>query len=147
MIKLNLRPERNVLAQFAWVTLFAFPLLAALFTRGDAHWYEPWTWNSSPKLVAVFAGIGAAQLLALLAGIRHLALGIYVVMTLVAFPIGFVLSHVIMLVIYYLVITPIALVFRVMGRDVLGRRLEPQRASYWTERSKPRDAASYFKLY
>jgi hypothetical protein len=147
MIKLNLKPERNVLEQFSWIALFAFPLLGGLFTRGGALWYDLPNWNWSHTAVSVLLGIAVVQRLALFAGIRHLTLGLYVVMTLVAFPIGFVLSHVIMLVIYYLVITPIALVFRVMGRDVLGRRLEPQRTSYWTERSKPRDAASYFKLY
>ncbi len=147
MIKINLKPDRRVLEQFAWIALFAFPLLGGFFTRGDARFFQLWLWNWSHPAVLVLAAVGAVQRLALLAGIKHLSLGLYVVMTLVAFPIGFVVSHLMMLVIYYLVITPIALVFRVMGRDVLGRRLEPQRASYWTERSKPRDAASYFKLY
>ena len=81
------------------------------------------------------------------AGLREPTRWIYCALMVVAFPIGFVISHVMMWFIYYVVITPIGLVFRVMGRDMLGRRLEPQKASYWHERSRPRDPASYFKLY
>ena len=65
----------------------------------------------------------------------------------VALPIGFVLSHVIMAIIFYLVITPIGLVFRLMGRDVLGRRMDRQRRTFWHERGPQRSPASYFKLY
>lgn len=141
MLKLDFKPPANVLRQFAFIAVVGLPLLAALvlrFTSG-LDWTHP--------AILIALGIGAAQLGLFMAGLKEPTRCIYVLLMIVAFPIGFVISHVMMLFIYYLVITPIALVFRVMGRDVLGRRLEPQRASYWTERGKPRNAASYFKLY
>jgi hypothetical protein len=149
MLKVNFDPERRILRQFAWAALIMFPLIA-----GYMRWRHelPWTW------ALVLAGIGV--LVALVELVLVEAMGafgdllekliprtVFQLLSLVAIPIGFVLSHVLMMIVYYLVLTPIALVFRLMGRDVIGRRLEPQRTSYWHERGAPRPKASYFKLY
>jgi hypothetical protein len=66
---------------------------------------------------------------------------------LVAYPIGLVVSTVLIGVIFYALITPIGLVFRVIGRDVMGKRLDKSAATYWHVRGAPRPATSYFKLY
>jgi hypothetical protein len=95
----------------------------------------------------MLAAIGVIQFVLHQLGIRALTLGLYVVLTLVAFPIGFVLSHVLIAVIYYLVITPIGLLFRLVGRDAMLRRPDPSLPSYWHARPTSRPAASYFKLY
>ena len=149
MIKLNLKPEPHVLRQFAWIAAVLLPVMAAFFTRGDARWYAIAAWNWSHPAVLVTAGVAATQLVLFLLGVRQLTWLIYAGLTLVAFPIGFVISHVLMAVIYYLVITPIGLLFRLIGRDVLGKRIDrgSGAASYWHVRGAPRDAASYFKLY
>ena len=80
-------------------------------------------------------------------GVPAVAKALFVVISLVAMPIGFVLSHVLMMIVYYLVLTPIALVMRATGRDMLGKKLEPQRETYWHVRDAERPKASYFKLY
>ena len=151
MIKLNLKPEPHVLRQFAWITAALLPLLAAFLTRGDAGWYALGTWHWSHPLVLALGGLALVQLGLFLAGFQQLTGALYALLSLVAFPIGFVVSHLLMGVIYYLVITPIGLVFRLIGRDVLGRRLDRSGgnapSSYWHERGPARDAASYFKLY
>jgi hypothetical protein len=146
MIKLNLKPPTHVLRQFAWIAAFALPVLAAFFTS-PARWYQPWAWSWATPLVGWLALAGAAQLALLLIGVRHVTLVLYVVLMVVAFPIGFVVSHTLLAAIYYLVITPIGLFFRVTGRDVIGRRIERTKATYWHERGQPRPADSYFKLY
>jgi len=147
MLKIDTNPELRVLRQFAWTAAFAFPFLPAFFTRGDARWFAVWDWHWTSTLVLVLGGIGVAQLLLMLAGVRQPTRWLFVGLMVLAFPIGFVLSHVIMGVIFYLVITPIALVFRAMGRDVLGRRMDRQRPSFWHDRGPQRPATSYFKLY
>lgn len=45
-----------------------------------------------------------------------------------------VVSHLLMGLIFYLVITPTALVLRAIGRDVLRRRFDPSTDSYWIHR-------------
>ena len=90
----------------------------------------------------VLAGIGVGQLLLFLAGIRQPTRWLFAILMLVAYPIGFVLSHVLIALIYYVVITPIALVFRAMGRDVLGKKLDPSAKTYWRDRGAPRPVIS-----
>ena len=68
----------------------------------------------------------------------------------VAMPIGFVLSLVVMRLIYYLVFTPMALWFRLRGRDAMERTLLPDADTYWTDHrdiSRPRSPSSYMRLY
>ena len=147
MIKLNFKPEERVLRQFAWIAAIAGPLLVAMMTRGEARWYAAWAWHWTSTPVLVTAGIGVAQLLLFLAGIRKPTHWLYVVLMVVVYPLGFVLSHVLIALIYYVVVTPIALVFRAMGRDILGKQLDPRAKTYWRDRGEPRPASSYFKLY
>jgi hypothetical protein len=147
MIKLDLRPERRVLGQFAWLATIAFPALAAYVTRGDARWYAFWTWHWNGSVVLWLAAIGVVQLAAFLAGVQQLTHALYVVLMLVAWPIGFVLSHVLIALVFYVVITPLALLFRLTGRDAMRRKLDRGAASYWHDRGAQRPASSYFKLY
>lgn len=148
MLKLDLKPPRHILVQFAWAAAIAFPLLAGLFTRpSGVRFHELWRWHWSHPVVLALAVLGAVQLLLTLAGLRQLTRALYVGMMVVAFPIGFVLSQVLMALIYYLVMTPIGLVFRLIGRDAIGRRPDPQRQSYWHDRGPARKPASYFRLY
>ena len=147
MIKLNLAPERRILGQFAWLAAFALPVFAALFTRADARLWQVWEWHWSSPAVLWLGAVGTAQLAAFLAGVRHLTLVLYVVLMVVAWPIGFVISHVFLAVVYYLVMTPIGLVFRLLGRDAIGRSIDRGAKSYWHDRGAPRPAESYFKLY
>lgn len=46
-------------------------------------------------------------------------------------------SPVVMGAIFFAVITPVALLMRLRGRDVLRRRLEPSERTYWIERNPP----------
>lgn len=141
MIKLQLRPEPHVLRQFAWLALVGLPAIAWLVLRMCGAF----TWTHPAMLAA--GGLAVLQLGLFMASIDVLTRAVFVAIMLVAAPIGFVISHVFLAVIYYLVITPIGLVFRLIGRDAIGRRLDPGAASYWRDRGQPRPASSYFKLY
>lgn len=82
----------------------------------------------------------------MLAWIRPASLKfVFIGMTLVAFPIGLVLSELIMLFIYITIFVPVALVFRLMGRDALHRQIDRGATSYWTLKKAPTDAESYFR--
>ncbi len=63
---------------------------------------------------------------------------LYVGLTLVAMPIGLVVSFVLLAAFYFLLLTPLALVFRLIGRDSLRRKYEPDAKSYWVAH-KPND--------
>ncbi|MCF3649581.1 SxtJ family membrane protein [Synoicihabitans lomoniglobus] len=72
---------------------------------------------------------------------------IYLGAVLVTFPIGFVLSHVILAIVYYLVITPIGILMRLLGRDPLNRKFDPNRKSYWEPKTDKRTPASYLRQH
>jgi hypothetical protein len=50
-------------------------------------------------------------------------------------------------VLYYLVFTPVAVAFRLMGRDALDRKFDPQAASYWEAHNPDRGAAGYLRQF
>ena len=48
-----------------------------------------------------------------------------------------IVSPIILGIIYFAVFTPVALVFKLRGRDVLNRKFEPSQPSYWLHRTPP----------
>jgi hypothetical protein len=134
----------------------------------------PIDWNPTPRHLRQFALAGASCLLAMavlgasrrgwspgpvcLAALAT-ALGLagvlrplwvrtpYRVSMAVTFPIGWVVSHVILAAIYYGVFTAVALVFRLIRRDALQRRLEPSAATYWQPKGRTDDLRRYFRQY
>ena len=64
-----------------------------------------------------------------------------------AFPIGWLMSQLILLMMFYIIITPVALFFRLRGRDLLSRRPTPGRVSFWRPKETPWDVQSYFRQY
>ena len=61
--------------------------------------------------------------------------------------IGFVVSHTLMILLYYGMFTPIGVVMRLTGWDAMDRKLEPNRESYWQKHEQINDVTRYFKQY
>lgn len=72
---------------------------------------------------------------------------VFLTLTLISFPIGMVVSYVLLLVVYYVVLTPIGLLLRVMGKDPMSREIDKKRESYWVERPAPAEVKRYFQQY
>ncbi len=64
-----------------------------------------------------------------------------------AFPIGWVVSHTVLAASYYLVLAPVGLVMRLLGRDPMARRLTPDSTTYWQPHQQPTDKSRYFKQF
>ena len=138
MIKLQLNPEPRILGQFAWVSLFAFPLIAWLF-HAQFGLPDAWTYG--------IAALGPVTLVTHLIGLRIVPLFVFRGLVIITFPIGFVVFPVIIGLVYYGVFTPMGVGMRLFGRDVMGMKPDKSIKSYWHERGAPRPASSYFKLY
>ena len=67
-------------------------------------------------------------------------------MTAVA-PIGHVVSFALFALIYYLVVTPIGLMLRAVGRSPLDRLPDPEAESYWVDRAPSTARDRYFRQY
>ena len=61
------------------------------------------------------------------------------------YPIGWVISHVALAIVYFGIMTPIGLVMRLLGRDSLERRFDDEVDSYWTERRTVEDVGRYLR--
>lgn len=145
LVEINFHPDTKTLRQFGVIAFVGFGALAAL------AYYE--------KLIFAF-GLGNARLFVV--GMT-LALGglalffsavapkanrpLFVGLSLLAFPIGVVLSFVIMGTLYFLIIGPIAIAFRAFGKDPMQRRYDPEKATYWSDARPRRDKESYFHQY
>jgi hypothetical protein len=70
---------------------------------------------------------------------------LFVLLTTLTAPIGWVVSRIVLAVLYYGAVTPFAVLFRLIGRDILNRRKQPNRASFWSERRATVDIRSYFR--
>jgi hypothetical protein len=145
LVEINFNPDTKTLRQFGVIAFVGFGILAALayyeklvfsFGLGDAR----------IPVVATFGALGTIALLFSLVAPRANRI-LYVGLTLLAFPIGFVLSYLIMGTLFFLIIGPIAIVFRLLGKDAMHRAYDPSAPTYWSEARHARDKESYFHQY
>ena len=130
-------PTARDLKWFGPLFLLFFGIIGYLLsTRANLPQVAYAVWGASVVIVAIYYAVPSLQ--------RKFYFGwIYAV-----YPIGYVLSHVIMGIVYYGVVTPIALIMRAMGRDPMTRTLDRKAKTYWVEhRPGDRDPASYFRQF
>ncbi len=72
---------------------------------------------------------------------------IYLGMTLVTLPIGWVVSFILLSAFYFLLLAPLGLIFRLIGRDPLCRKFDPNAKSYWLSRQPPKGPEQYFHQF
>ena len=70
---------------------------------------------------------------------------VYRIALAVTAPIGAVVSRLILAAIYYLIVTPVGVAFRVAGRDELALRRPVASESYWRRARGPRAARDYLR--
>jgi saxitoxin biosynthesis operon SxtJ-like protein len=56
---------------------------------------------------------------------------LYIAWMSVALTLGFILSYVILTLLFFVLVTPIALLARLLGKDFLARKLDKQATTYW----------------
>lgn len=135
MVDINWNPDARTLRWFASLQIVFFCVIA-------------WLWRASlgPAGVtllilasAIVGGVGLARP----AWIRPVYIGWMVAV----FPIGWVMSHVLLAVIYYAVLTPIALLVRWRRGDPLQRQFDAAAPTYWTPRRPAENTERYFRQY
>lgn len=145
MIEIDWQPDDRTLRQFGVIALFGFSFLAAI------AWSEVFVFSFGlgdmrPYVAGVFATLaGLSSLFSLIAPRANLP--IYLGLTILSYPIGFVLSHLILGFLFFVMITPIGLFFRLTGYDPLHRRFEPEATTYWTDPRPRRAKESFFRQF
>lgn len=119
-VEINWKPDKRELSQFGLSMIIGFGLFAVVANR---YWHLP-------KLAILFAVFGGFAGVAGLSG-KRVALVAYLPWMALAFILGNIMSRLLVGMFFYLLITPMGLIMRVVGKDTLQRKND--RASYWSE--------------
>ncbi len=136
LVDINWRPSRGQLRVFALLLIVFFAIVSWLVYR--------WT-DSTRTAAAIFAVAAAVAVAGLI--VPKLIHGVYVVWMALAFPIGFVISHLAMALVYYGLFTPLGLLMRLFGRDAMQLRFDRAAKSYWKRRPETTDSKRYFRQF
>jgi hypothetical protein len=146
VIEINWNPGRRQLRSFGIICLVAFGAIGAwVYFRHSIFGFGMAGPTASTTAYVLW---GVAVLCAALAGAAPPALRpLYVALSAITLPIGFVVSHVVLALLFYIVLTPIGLVMRLTGWDPLSRRFDPGADSYWTRREAVTDVKRYYRQF
>lgn len=115
--------DRAVLKKFGMTMGLAFLVIAGIiFIR---H-------RNSPSLLLIISGIFFVFALAAPVFLRP----VYIFWMRLAVFLGWINTRIILLVIFYLVFTPISLAQKMFGKDLLDRRIDKASSSYWHKKEQ-----------
>ena len=133
IVELNSDPTERQLRQFGGVCVVALPLVS-------------WLWLRDPVIAAWAAGIGV-----LLCGIGLAApkmlKPVFIGLMVLTIPIGIIVGELAMLLIYFGVFLPLAIVFKITGRDAMDRKPAQNSESFWKERKQPDNVGRYYQQW
>jgi hypothetical protein len=133
VFRIYTKPDIRQLRQFGLLCIVLLPTIA-------------WVWGGSSSTIEVAALIGAGLgLLGILA--PRVLKPVFLGLVLISFPIGLIIGEMILLMIFVGVFLPMALLFRIIGRDVLRRRMTAESETFWVPRSGPSNVRRYFQQY
>ena len=134
MIAIQWNPSTKQLRQFAGIWFPAFcGLVGWSIGQKTGHW-------SAVEIGWVLAGLLSGGGLVLPALMRPIFVGLI----LLTFPIGWVVSHLLLGLIFYGVVTPIGLILRISGHDPLQLK-KPSGNSVWKTSVGKTDATRYLR--
>jgi hypothetical protein len=135
LIRVNKNPSPKELRQFAWVLIIGFGLIGGLLCwRGKLNVaLGMWSVGVPLGVLAYFVPVAAK--------------GLYKVWMGWAFIMGTFVTGVILRVLFYFVMTPVALLQRALGRDALRLKKNASLVSYWSDHRKITDRRYYQRLF
>lgn len=134
-IRVDTAPDLRTLNRFGFVWLGFLTLFGAL------------AWWKADSNMAV--GLWVAAIVVPLLGWAFPSFMrlVFVGLSYVAWPMGWVVSHVVLAAVFFLIVTPIGVILRVLSRPPLDRSLEAEAPTYWTIRQGETPASRYFRQF
>jgi len=135
MIEINRNPSPRTLRQFS----LAFGVFAAIVGCLVLRRGGPWI-----PVTAIWAAGAAIAVI----GLARPALvrWIYLAMSYLTAPVGIVVSLTVLGIVYYIVVTPIGFIMRLLGLDPMQRRRDAKTDTYWRKREQP-EPDQYFRQF
>lgn len=136
IVDINWNPSRKELKTFS-LLLIVFFAIVAWIVHGK---------GASLQTAALVAGGGAVVGIAGVLSPAFIRV-VYVVWMAAVFPIGFVVSNVVLAAVFYGVVWPIGLLMKLTGRNSLQLGFDRESRTYWNVRQPVKDPRRYFRQY
>jgi hypothetical protein len=136
LVELRTDPSKKELAWFGLLLLAFLGVVGLLAWRATGTIAVPrYIWGAGVALALMYYAV------------PPLRRPMFVAWMYAAYPIGWVVSHILLAVIFFGILTPIGRLMALFGYDPMARRFDRTAASYWTERERNRDASTYFRQF
>src|SRR5262245_19882401 len=136
VIDINRSPSQRELTWFGLLLVVFFGLVGGLVLWRAQSPIAAWIiWSLGTILGIVYFAV------------RLMRLPLYIGWMSAFYPIGWIVSHLIMGIIFFLVLMPIGLLIRLWGYDPMRRQFDPEASSYWVSYTPHDDAARYFRQF
>ena len=136
LIELRINPTARDLKWFGLILLAFFGVVGVLVWRAT----DSLAW---PQLIW-----GAAALVSLTYYlVQPLRRSMYVGWSYVTYPIGWVVSHVLMAIVFFGLFTVVGLLMRLLGYDPMARTFDRSATTYWVRHEDQSDDSYYFRQY
>ena len=119
----NIKTTKKVLRDFGLILAIVLAIFGGISL-----------WKESESYKYLFPGSGASLILAML--LPNVLKFIYLPWMTVATIIGWVMTRVILKMLYYLILTPIGIAMKLFGKDILDEKINKDKPSYWVPRDK-----------
>lgn len=140
-VKLNWKPTSKELRQFGAIFLTGFLLIGAVKYFGLLSWF--FNKDETFGLIFIVIGliVGGTALL-----VPRLSLPFYWLWLGIAFVLGNIMSRVIVTLVFFLAVTPLGLLGRLIGRDKLQLK-KTSTQTYWHDISLPKEIEKYERQF
>ena len=133
IVEIDWHPAPRVLRQFAACLLFVAAAASVLMRHTPERL---WLAGLLPALLGITGLVRPALLRP-----------VFILATLIAFPFGWVISHAVLALFYYGILTPAGVLMRALGHDPLTRCLDRKAGSHWVAVEPQTEVKRYFKQY
>lgn len=131
LVESNWNPTSRQLRQFGALSVLALPCMA-------------WLASANPPMIGLTALVGS--LIAIVSWMAPKAIApLFLACMILAMPIGFLVGELALLLLFGLLFVPMAIAFRLLGRNRLQLRLDRSSTSYWQTKERPKHVSSYFR--
>jgi hypothetical protein len=136
LVRIDSHPPPSRLRVFGGLWLVFFALCGAIAGKATGSvWPAAWLWMVAAAVPAVGWTVpGSVRL-------------VYLAVAYASYPFSCALSHLILAGVYYLVLTPIGLLLRLLGYDPMARRPDTEARSYWRRPRRAEHIEGYFRQY
>ncbi|MBL9126649.1 MAG: hypothetical protein JNL97_03325 [Verrucomicrobiales bacterium] len=129
-------PKPNVVRQFGFVCLAVLGIAGLVFALKHG------------RTTLGYGLIGCGVVCALLGSVApSLFRWVFTGSMLLAFPIGFVVSQVMLVFLFFVVFLAVGVFLRLRGWDVMVKQRKPAGTSYWQDKTTPTDPKRYLRQY